>query len=169
MPVRTNQRRSPPLEFNVLCFDEGLLRALFISSQCYLICSFPDGRLWESLAAIWCLNANYPRSPSAWMTLLSPSMMPLRLLSCRPVTILCIWLSADSPGHSAQQNTATFGRPCLSKAFWSHTYRKKQSLTTNNEQTCTWAERQAGCPTQHARVQLTPTTHHEATIREVEQ
>ena len=68
VPVCVNQRRSPLLFF-VLCVDEGPLCTHLISSQCWPICSFPYGRLCESLAelrffeqeAMWCLDANHQR------------------------------------------------------------------------------------------------------------
>ena len=53
---RINQQRSPPLEFTVFRVDQGPLCAHLVSSQCQLICSFPDGRLWERLTELGLLD-----------------------------------------------------------------------------------------------------------------
>ena len=46
MPVRINQRRSHLFFLRWSNIDARFQRFDFLGSQCYLICSFPDDRLW---------------------------------------------------------------------------------------------------------------------------
>ena len=68
--------------------------------------------------------------------------------------------------HSIQWSTVEYGRPHGSKALRNHTYSYSQISTARRSQTQTLpprVENQAGTPTQHALVPVTPTTHHETT------
>ena len=95
MPVRINQGRSPSVFLNL---DARFQRFDFLGSQCQLVCSFPEGRLWIICTEIRPLCTKRPscasdlRPLALWlsisMKLLSPSMIPFLLLSCRPVTML---------------------------------------------------------------------------------
>ena len=117
------------------CVDESPQCLQFIRSQCYLICSIPDGGLWVSLTDIGFLdmkrscalrvNDPPPTAPrlSARTKLLSPSTMPLLLLSCKPVTMLCLGLSpsfccfAKSFSALIRLSHRPIGAACAPKTF----------------------------------------------------
>ena len=99
VPVHMDQRQSPPLKLNMLCVDESALHTHLISSQYQLICSFSDGRLWKCQTELrFCAGITLVprrRSPASTAPCLSAStkvpslsMMPLLLLSCKPVMML---------------------------------------------------------------------------------
>ena len=52
VPVRVDQRRSPPLKLDMFCVSEGPLRAHLVNPQRSLVSSSSDDGLWKSFVEL---------------------------------------------------------------------------------------------------------------------
>ena len=114
--------------------DEGSQRTHFFSSQGQFVGTFSDDRLREAslncgfFTRIDLVPRRKPPTSTALrlttsMRFMSPSMMPTRLLSCKPVTMLDIRLSPSIRWFARSSFTLTrlshspSGAACASKTF----------------------------------------------------